>query len=192
MRAKTDIEEVNGKEQIIVTEIPYQVNKADMIKKTADLVNDKKIEGISDIRDESDRNGMRIVYELKRDAIPNVVLNKLFKYTSLQTSFSVNNICLVDGKPELLNLKQLIKCFVDFRHEVINRRTIFELRKAEERAHILEGLIIASDNIDEVIKIIRASKSPEEARENLMSRFSLSEIQSRAIVEMRLRHLTGL
>ena len=192
MRAKTDIEEVNGKEQIIVTEIPYQVNKADMIKKTADLVNDKKIEGISDIRDESDRNGMRIVYELKRDAIPNVVLNKLFKYTSLQTSFSVNNICLVDGKPELLNLKQLIKCFVDFRHEVINRRTIFELRKAEERAHILEGLIIASDNIDEVIKIIRASKSPEEARENLMSRFSLYEIQSRAIVEMRLRHLTGL
>ena len=192
MRAKTDIEEVNGREQIIVTEIPYQVNKADMIKKTADLVNDKKIEGISDIRDESDRNGMRIVYELKRDAIPNVVLNKLFKYTSLQTSFSVNNICLVDGKPELLNLKQLIKCFVDFRHEVINRRTIFELRKAEERAHILEGLIIASDNIDEVIKIIRASKSPEEARENLMSRFSLSEIQSRAIVEMRLRHLTGL
>ena len=192
MRAKTDIEEVNGREQIIVTEIPYQVNKADMIKKTADLVNDKKIEGISDIRDESDRNGMRIVYELKRDAITNVVLNKLFKYTSLQTSFSVNNICLVDGKPELLNLKQLIKCFVDFRHEVINRRTIFELRKAEERAHILEGLIIASDNIDEVIKIIRASKSPEEARENLMSRFSLSEIQSRAIVEMRLRHLTGL
>ncbi|MDB0011238.1 DNA gyrase subunit A [Crocinitomicaceae bacterium] len=192
MRAKTDIEEVNGREQIIVTEIPYQVNKADMIKKTADLVNDKKIEGISDIRDESDRNGMRIVYELKRDAIPNVVLNKLFKFTALQTSFSVNNICLVDGKPELLNLKQLIKCFVEFRHEVINRRTIYELRKAEERAHILEGLIIASDNIDEVIKIIRASKSPEEARENLMSRFLLSEIQSRAIVEMRLRHLTGL
>ena len=192
MRAKTEIEEVNGREQIIVSEIPYQVNKADMIKKTADLINDKKIEGISDIRDESDRNGMRIVYELKRDAIPNVVLNKLFKFTALQTSFSVNNICLVDGKPELLNLKQLIKCFVDFRHEVINRRTIYELRKAEERAHILEGLIIASDNIDEVIKIIRASKSPEEARENLMSRFSLSEIQSRAIVEMRLRHLTGL
>jgi DNA gyrase subunit A len=192
MRAKTEIEEVNGREQIIVSEIPYQVNKADMIKKTADLINDKKIEGISDIRDESDRNGMRIVYELKRDAIPNVVLNKLFKFTALQTSFSVNNICLVDGKPELLNLKQLIKCFVDFRHEVINRRTIYELRKAEERAHVLEGLIIASDNIDEVIKIIRASKSPEEARENLMSRFSLSEIQSRAIVEMRLRHLTGL
>ncbi len=192
MRAKAEIEEVSGREQIIVTEIPYQVNKADMIKKTADLVNDKKIEGISDIRDESDRNGMRIVYELKRDAIPNVVLNKLFKFTSLQTSFSVNNICLVDGKPQLLNLKQLIGVFVDFRHEVINRRTIFELRKAEERAHILEGLIIASDNIDEVIQIIRASKSPEEARENLMARFALSDIQSRAIVEMRLRHLTGL
>ena len=192
MRAKAEIEEVGGREQIIVTEIPYQVNKADMIKKTADLVNDKKIEGISDIRDESDRNGMRIVYELKRDAIPNVVLNKLFKFTSLQTSFSVNNICLVDGKPQLLNLKQLIGVFVDFRHEVINRRTIFELRKAEERAHILEGLIIASDNIDEVIQIIRASKSPEEARENLMARFALSDIQSRAIVEMRLRHLTGL
>jgi DNA gyrase subunit A len=192
MRGKADIEEVGGREQIVVTEIPYQVNKADMIKKTADLVNDKKIEGISDIRDESDRNGMRIVYELKRDALPNVVLNKLFKFTALQTSFSVNNICLVDGKPQLLNLKQIIACFVDFRHEVINRRTIFELRKAEERAHILEGLIIASDNIDEVIKIIRASKSPEEARENLMARFTLSDLQSRAIVEMRLRHLTGL
>ena len=192
MRAKAEIEESGGREQIVVTEIPYQVNKADMIKKTADLVNDKKIDGISDIRDESDRNGMRIVYELKRDAIPNVVLNKLFKYTSLQTSFSVNNICLVDGKPQLLNVKELISVFVDFRHEVINRRTIFELRKAEERAHILEGLIIASDNIDEVIKIIRASKSPEEARENLMSRFALSDLQSRAIVEMRLRHLTGL
>ena len=192
MRAKAEIEEIGGREQIIVTEIPYQVNKADMIKKTADLVNDKKIEGISDIRDESDRNGMRIVYELKRDAIPNVVLNKLFKFTALQTSFSVNNICLVDGKPQLLNLKQLIGVFVDFRHEVINRRTIFELRKAEERAHILEGLIIASDNIDEVIQIIRASKSPEEARENLIARFALSDIQSRAIVEMRLRHLTGL
>ena len=192
LRAKAEIEEYQGKEQIIVTEIPYQVNKADMIKKTADLVNDKKIEGISDIRDESDRNGMRIVYELKRDAIPNVVLNKLFKFTALQTSFSVNNICLVDGKPELLNLKQLIKYFVEFRHEVILRRTQFELRKAEERAHILEGLIIASDNIDEVIKIIRASKSPEEARENLIQRFSLSDIQARAIVEMRLRQLTGL
>ncbi len=192
MRAKAEIEESNGREQIVVTEIPYQINKADMIKKTAELVNDKKIEGISDIRDESDRNGMRIVYEIKRDAIANVVLNKLFKFTSLQTSFSVNNICLVEGRPVMVNLKELISHFVDFRHEVVVRRTKFELRKAEERAHILEGLIIASDNIDEVIKIIRASKSPEEARENLMVRFSLSDIQSRAIVEMRLRQLTGL
>jgi DNA gyrase subunit A len=192
MRAKAEIEEVQGREQIIVTEIPYQINKADMIKKTADLVNDKKIEGISDIRDESDRNGMRIVYEIKRDAIANVVLNKLYKFTSLQTSFSVNNICLVDGRPVMVNLKDMIVHFVNFRHEVVVRRTKFELRKAEERAHILEGLIIASDNIDEVIAIIRASKSPDAARENLMERFSLSEIQSRAIVEMRLRHLTGL
>ena len=192
MRATAEIEEDKGREQIIVTEIPYQVNKSDLIKKTADLVNDKKIEGISDIRDESDRNGMRIVYELKRDAIPNVVLNKLYKYTALQTSFSVNNICLVNGRPQMLNLKQIIGYFVDFRHEVIVRRTKYQLRKAEERAHILEGLIIASDNIDEVIKIIRASKSPDEARENLMKRFSLSDIQARAIVEMRLRHLTGL
>ncbi|MCE2743958.1 MAG: DNA gyrase subunit A [Fluviicola sp.] len=192
MRAKAEIEEVNGREQIIVTEIPYQVNKAEMIKKTAELVNDKKIEGISDLRDESDRNGMRIVYELKRDAIPNVVLNKLFKFTQLQTSFSVNNICLVDGRPQLLNLKDIIYNFVEFRHEVVVRRTKFELRKAEERAHILEGLIIASDNIDEVIKLIRASKSPDEAREKLIERFALSEIQARAIVEMRLRQLTGL
>lgn len=193
MRAKASIEEIReGREAIIVTEIPYQVNKGDMIKKTADLVNDEKITGISDIRDESDRNGMRVVYELKRDAIPNVVLNKLFKYTALQTSFSVNNICLVDGRPELLNLKQLIHYFVEHRHEVIIRRTKFELRKAEERAHILEGLIIASDNIDEVIKLIRASKSPDEARDKLIERFNLSEIQSRAIVEMRLRQLTGL
>ena len=193
MRAKAEIEEdKNGKEVIIVTEIPYQVNKADMIKKTADLVNDKKVDGISDIRDESDRTGMRIVYELKRDAIPNVVLNKLFKYTALQTSFSVNNICLVNGRPEMVNLKDMIRHFIDFRHEVVIRRTKYELRKAEERAHILEGLIIASDNIDEVIKLIRGSKSPDEAREKLMSRFELSEIQSRAIVEMRLRHLTGL
>jgi DNA gyrase subunit A len=193
MRAKAEIEEdKNGKEVIIVTEIPYQVNKADMIKKTADLVNDKKIDGISDIRDESDRTGMRSVYELKRDAIPNVVLNKLYKYTALQSSFSVNNICLVNGRPQLLNLKQMIEYFIEFRHEVIVRRTKYELRKAEERAHILEGLIIASDNIDEVIKIIRASKSPDAARENLIARFELSEIQSRAIVEMRLRHLTGL
>ena len=193
MRAKTGFEEIReGKEAIIVTEIPYQVNKADMIKKTADLVNDGKIDGISDIRDESDREGMRIVYELKRDAIPNVVLNKLFKYTSLQTSFSINNIALVNGRPEMLNVKNMIHHFVEHRHEVVIRRTKFELKKAEERAHILEGLIIASDNIDEVIKIIRGSKSPDEARENLMSRFELSDIQSRAIVEMRLRQLTGL
>lgn len=193
MRAKAEIEETkSGKEVIIVTEIPYQVNKADMIRKTAELVNDKKIEGISDIRDESDRKGMRIVYELKRDSIPNVVLNKLFKYTALQTSFSVNNICLVNGRPELLNLKSMIRHFIDFRHEVVVRRTKYELRKAEERAHILEGLIIASDNIDEVIALIRGSKSPDEARAKLIERFELSEIQARAIVEMRLRQLTGL
>lgn len=192
MRAKAEIEESNGREQIIVTEIPYQINKSELIKKTAELVNDKKIDGISDIRDESDRSGMRIVYELKRDAISNVVLNKLYKFTSLQTSFSVNNICLVKGRPELLNIKQLIANFIEFRHEVVIRRTIFDLRKAEERAHILEGLIIASDNIDEVIKIIRASNSPDVARESLIARFSLSEIQARAIVEMRLRQLTGL
>ena len=193
MRGKAEIEETkSGREVIIVTEIPYQVNKSDMIKKTAELVNDKKIDGISDIRDESDRNGMRIVYELKRDAIPNVVLNKLYKYTALQSSFSVNNICLVKGRPQLLNLKELISYFIEFRHEVIVRRTKYELRKAEERAHILEGLIIASDNIDEVIKLIRASKSPDEAREKLIERFKLTEIQSRAIVEMRLRQLTGL
>jgi len=193
MRAKATIEEIReGKEAIIVTEIPYQVNKADMIKKTADLVNDGKITGISDIRDESDRNGMRIVYELKRDSIPNVVLNKLYKYTSLQTSFSVNNIALVKGRPEMLNLKDMIHHFVEHRHEVVVRRAQFDLRKAEERAHILEGLIIASDNIDEVIKIIRAAKSPEAAREELMVRFALSDLQSKAIIEMRLRHLTGL
>jgi DNA gyrase subunit A len=192
IRAKAEIEESNGREQIIITEIPYQVNKSELIKKAAELVNDKKLEGISDIRDESDRNGMRIVFELKRDAISNVVLNKLYKFTSLQTSFSVNNICLVNGRPQMVNLKDLIKHFIDFRHEVVIRRTKFDLRKAEERAHILEGLIIASDNIDEVIKIIRASKSPEEARENLIARFNLSDIQSRAIVEMRLRQLTGL
>lgn len=192
MRAKAEIEEENGREQIIVTEIPYQVNKAEMIKRTADLVNDKKIEGISDIRDESDRSGMRIVYELKRDAIPNVVLNKLFKYTALQTSFSVNNICLVNGRPQLLNVKEILAHFIDFRHEVVTRRTQYELRKAEERAHILEGLIIASDNIDEVIKIIRGAASPNAAMEELITRFNLSEIQARAIVDMRLRQLTGL
>lgn len=192
MRAKAEIESTGSHEQIIVTEIPYQVNKAEMIKRTADLVNDKKIEGISDIRDESDRNGMRIVYELKRDAIPNVVLNKLFKYTALQTSFSVNNICLVDGRPQLLNTKEMLMHFVDFRHDVIYRRTQYDLRKAEERAHILEGLIIASDNIDEVIKIIRGAESPQAAIDQLMARFSLSEIQAKAIVDMRLRQLTGL
>ncbi|MGV8945334.1 MAG: DNA gyrase subunit A [Lutibacter sp.] len=192
MRAKAVIEEVHGRESIIVTEIPYQVNKAEMIKKTAELVNDKKLDGIANIRDESDRNGMRIVYVLKRDAIPNIVLNNLFKYTALQTSFSVNNIALVKGRPEQLNLKQLIHYFVEHRHEVVVRRTEFELKKAEARAHILEGLIIASDNIDEVIKIIRASSNADEARENLMVRFELSEIQARAIVEMRLRQLTGL
>jgi DNA gyrase subunit A len=193
IRAKAEIEVTKtGKERIIVTEIPYLVNKAEMIKKTADLVNEKKIEGISDIRDESDRNGMRIVYEIKTNAITNVVLNKLYKYTQLQSSFSVNNIALVKGRPEALNLKDMIVHFVDHRLEVIVRRTKFDLRKAEERAHILEGLIIASDNIDEVIALIRASKSPDEAREKLMKRFELSEIQARAIVEMRLRQLTGL
>jgi DNA gyrase subunit A len=192
IRAKTSFEESNGKEAIIVSEIPYQVNKAEMIKKTADLVNDKKIEGISNIRDESDRNGMRIVYELKRDAVPNVVLNTLFKFTQLQSSFSVNNIALVHGRPQMLNLKDLIHYFVEHRHEVVVRRAQFDLRKAEERAHILEGLIIASDNIDEVIAIIRSSKDGEHARERLIERFSLSEIQARAIVEMRLRQLTGL
>jgi len=192
MRAKAHFEEVQGKECIIVTEIPYQVNKADMVKKTADLVNDKKIEGISSIRDESDRKGMRVVYILKRDAIPNIVLNMLYKYTALQSSFSVNNIALVNGRPKLLNLKEIIHHFVEHRHDVVVRRTKFELKKAEDRAHILEGLIIASDNIDEVIKIIRASSSVEEARNNLMERFKLTEIQAKAIVEMRLRQLTGL
>ena len=192
IRAKANIEEVNGKECIIINEIPYQVNKAEMIRKTADLINDKKIEGISTIRDESDRNGMRIVYVLKRDAVPNIVLNKLFKFTGLQSSFSVNNIALVNGRPQMLNLKDMIHYFVEHRHDVVVRRTKFELKKAEERAHILEGLIIASDNIDEVISIIRGSKNPEEARENLIKRFELSDIQAKAIVEMRLRQLTGL
>ena len=192
IRAKANIEEVNGKECIIVNEIPYQVNKAEMIRKTADLINDKKIEGISTIRDESDRNGMRIVYVLKRDAVPNIVLNKLFKFTGLQSSFSVNNIALVNGRPQMLNLKDMIHYFVEHRHDVVVRRTKFELKKAEERAHILEGLIIASDNIDEVISIIRGSKNPEEAKENLIKRFELSDIQAKAIVEMRLRQLTGL
>ena len=192
IRAKANIEEVNGRECIIVSEIPYQVNKAEMIRKTAELINDKKIEGISSIRDESDRNGMRVVYVLKRDAIPNIVLNKLYKYTALQSSFSVNNIALVNGRPKLLNLKEMIHYFVEHRHDVVVRRTKYELRKAEERAHILEGLIIASDNIDEVIAIIRGSENADAARENLIKRFELSEIQAKAIVEMRLRQLTGL
>jgi DNA gyrase subunit A len=192
IRAKVGFEEVEGRECIIVTEIPYQVNKADMIKRTADLVNDKKIEGIANIRDESDRNGMRIVYILKRDATPNVVLNTLYKYTQLQSSFSVNNIALVKGRPQMLNLKDMIHYFVEHRHDVVTRRTQFELRKAEERAHILEGMIIASDNIDEVIALIKASNSTEEARGKLIERFKLSDIQARAIVEMRLRQLTAL
>ena len=192
IRGKAEIEEVNGRESIIVTEIPYQVNKADMIKKIADLVNDKKLDGISTIRDESDRNGMRIVFVLKRDAIPNIVLNKLYKYSPLQSSFSVNTIALVKGRPQMLNLKEMIKHFVDHRHDVVVRRTKFELKKAEDRCHILEGLIIASDNIDDVIALIKASKNAEDARNNLIKKFKLSEIQAKAIVEMRLRQLTGL
>src|SRR6056297_3180478 len=193
IRAKAAFEEIRpGREAIIVTEIPYQVNKADMIKKTADLVNDKKIEGISLIRDESDRNGMRIVYILKRDAIPNIVLNTLYKHTSLQHSFSVNNIALVKGRPQMLTLKDMIYHFIEHRHEVVVRRTEYELRKAEERAHILEGLIIASDNIDEVIALIRSSSNADEARTKLIERFELTEVQAKAIVEMRLRQLTGL
>lgn len=193
MRGETTFEtDERGRECIIATSIPYQVNKAEMIKKTADLVNDKKIEGISDIRDESDRNGMRIVYELKRDAVSNVVLNKLYQYTSLQTSFSVNSIALVKGRPQQLNLKQMIARFIDHRHEVVIRRTEYELKEAEKRAHILEGLLIAIDNIDEVIAIIRNSRTPEIARTSLMERFELSEIQARAILDMRLQQLTGL
>ena len=192
IRAKTEFEEINGRECIVVTELPYQVNGADLQQKIASLVSDKKIEGIAQIKDETNRLGRRIVFVLKRDAIPNIVLNKLYKYTALQTSFSINNICLVNGRPRLLNLKELIHYFVEHRHDVVVRRTKFELKKAEARAHILEGLIIASDNIDEVIKIIRASKNADEARENLEKRFDLSEIQAKAIVEMRLRQLTGL
>jgi DNA gyrase subunit A len=193
VRAKTEIElTASGRECIIVTEIPYMVNKAEMIRKIADLINEKKLDGISYINDESDRNGMRIVIILKKDATANVVLNNLYKYSSLQTSFSVNNIALVKGRPKTLNTKDLIHYFVKHRHEIIIRRTKFELDQAEKRAHILEGLIIASDNIDEVIAIIKASQTPDMARERLMERFGLSEIQSRAIVEMRLRQLTGL
>ena len=192
IRGKATIEEIDSRECIVVTEIPYQVNKAEMIKKTAELVNEKRIEGISNIRDESDRKGLRIVYILKRDAIPNIVLNKLYKFTPLQSSFSVNNIALVNGRPRLLNLKELIHYFVEHRHDVVVKRTEFELKKAEDRAHILEGLIIASDNIDEVISIIRKSKTPDEARANMSLKYELTEIQSKAIVEMRLRQLTGL
>ena len=192
MRARTQFEEVKGRECIIVTEIPYQVNKADMIKKTADLVNDKKIEGIADIKDESDRKGMRIVYYLKRDAIPNIVLNTLFKYTQLQTSFSVNNIALVKGRPQMLNLKDMIYHFVEHRHEVVVRRTKYELEQAEKRAHILEGLLIALDHLDQVITLIRSSQTPDIAREGLISQFGLSEIQAKAILDLRLQRLTGL
>lgn len=193
MRAKAEIEVSKGdRETIIVTEIPYQVNKADMIKRTADLVNDKKLEGISAIRDESDRDGMRIVYEIKRDANASIVLNNLFKYTSLQTSFSVNNIALVHGRPMLLNLKDMIHHFVEHRHEVIIRRTKFELAEAEKRAHILEGLLIALDHLDEVIQLIRSSDTPEDARLGLMEKFGLSDLQARAILDMTLRRLTGL
>ena len=193
MRAKAEIEALkSGREQIIVTEIPYMVNKANMIEKTAQLVNEKKIEGISDIRDESDRSGMRIVYELKKDTIPNVVLNNLFKYTQLQSSFSVNNVALVKGRPHTLNLKDLIKHYVDHRHEVVIRRTQFELDEAEKRAHILEGYLIALDNLDEVIALIRSSRDPEIAKNGLMEKFNLSEIQAKAILDMRLQRLTGL
>lgn len=192
MRAKTEIETHTTHDKIIVNEIPYNVNKRELIENIASLVNEKKIEGISYVNDESDREGMRIVIDVKRDANASVVLNKLFKMTALQTSFGVNNIALVHGRPQLLNLKDLIRYFVEHRHEVVIRRTRFDLRKAKERAHILEGLIIASDHIDEVIRIIRAAKTPNEAIANLISRFELSDVQARAIVEMRLRQLTGL
>ena len=193
LRGKAEIESSeNGKSRIVITEIPYNVNKAEMIKHTADLVKEGKIDGITNLNDESDREGMRIVYDLRKDVVPSVVLNKLYKFTELQSSFSVNNVALVDGRPYTLTLKELLTHFIDHRHDVVVRRTKFDLRKAEERAHILEGLIIAVDNIDEVIAIIRASKSPDEARQGLMNRFALTEIQANAIVEMRLRQLTGL
>jgi len=192
LRAKAHIEEVNGRDCIIVTEIPYQVNKADMIKKTADLIDEKKLDGIADIRDESDRNGMRIVYVCKREAVPNVVLNKLYKYTQLQSSFSVNNIALVNGRPMLLNLKDMIKHFVEHRHEVVVRRSKFELAEAQKRAHVLEGLLIAIDKLDAVIKLIRASETVDAAKDGLMSSFGLSEIQAKAILDLRLQKLTGL
>ena len=192
LRAKSTVETEGGRDKIIVTEIPYQLNKAEMIKKTADLINDKKIDGITEIRDESDRDGMRIVYELRRDAITNVVLNNLYKYTSLQSSFSVNNIALVKGRPEVLNLKNLIVHFVDHRHEVIVRRTQYDLEQAEKRAHILEGFLIALDNLDAVINLIRSSQTPEIAKEGLMENFKLSEIQAKAVLALTLSRLTGL
>ena len=193
IRGKVTIEETkSGRERIIVTELPYQVNKADMIKKTADLVNEKKIDGIADLNDESDRNGMRIVYDLKRDALASIVINKLYKMTALQSSFSVNNIALVNGRPEALNLKGLIQHYVNHRHEVVIRRTRYNLKEAERKAHVLEGLIIALDNIDEVIALIRASKTPDEAKQGLIQRFELSDIQAKAILDMRLQKLTGL
>ncbi len=192
LRGKAHIENEGNREKIVVTEIPYLVNRAEMIQKTADLVNEKKIEGISNVNDESGRDGMRVVYDLRRDAMSNVVLNKLYKYTALQTAFNVNNIALVNGRPKILNLTDIIKHFVNHRHDVVVRRTQYELDQAEKRAHILEGLIIASDHIDEVIAIIRGSSTPDEAREKLIEKFGLSEIQSRAIVDMRLRQLTGL
>ena len=192
VRGKAEIVTSGAREQIIISEIPYQVNKSSLVKKIADLVNDKKINGISDIRDESDRKGMRVVIDVKRDGIPNIILNKLYQYTPLQSSFGVNNVCLVNGRPRTLNLQQLIHYFVEFRHDVIVKRTEFELKKAEERAHILQGLIIAVDNIDEVIALIRSSKTVDLAKKGLMERFELSEIQSKAILEMRLSKLTGL
>ncbi|MBL7892735.1 MAG: DNA topoisomerase 4 subunit A, partial [Bacteroidia bacterium] len=193
MRSKSNIETLpNGRERIIISEIPYQINKAEMIKKTADLVNDKKLEGISDIRDESDRDGMRIVYELKKDAIGNVVLNNLFKHTELQSSFSVNNIALVGGRPVMLNLKDLITHFVDHRHDVVIRRAKFDLSQAEKRAHILQGYLIALDHLDEVIKLIRESATPQDAQDGLIKSFGFTEVQAKAVLELRLRVLTGL
>ncbi|NHE58784.1 DNA gyrase subunit A [Cyclobacterium plantarum] len=193
MRGKATIEtKSNGREMIIISEIPYQVNKASMVEKTAQLINEKKLDGISAIRDESDRQGMRIVYELKKDAVPNVILNNLYKHTQLQTSFSVNNVALVKGRPFTLNLKELIVHYVNHRHEVVIRRTQYELREAEKRAHILEGYLVALDNLDEVIQLIRDSRDPETARNGLMEKFDLSEIQARAILDMRLQRLTGM
>jgi len=193
IRAESTIEtDDHGREAIIVSSIPYQVNKSEMIKKTTELVNDKKIEGITEIRDESDRHGVRIVYEIRKDAITNVVLNKLYQYTQLQNSFNVNNIALVKGRPQTLNLKDLIRYFVEHRHVVVMRRTKFELAEAEKKAHILEGLLIALDNLDAVINLIRASKTPDEAKSGLMATFNLTDIQAKAILDLRLQRLTGL